>query len=125
VAAPAPRRWFDLPLRALLVGLLTIFIALTGKALGPEVSGVMAMVPVVFISATIVLLTRLGGPATAAILSRAVLPIAGFGLALLVAHLATARIGSPAGLALGLATSLGFSGFLAIWHLRRAGRRHV
>ena len=124
MAAPAARRWFDLPLRAFLVGLLTIFIALTSQTLGPEISGVIAIVPVIFISATIVLLTRLGGPGTAATLSRAVLPIAGFGLALLVAHLATARLGSPVGLALGLATSLGFSGFLAIWHLRRAARRH-
>jgi hypothetical protein len=70
------------------------------------------------------MLTRLGGPATAATLSRAVVPIAGFGLALLVAHLATGRLGSPVGLALGLATSLGFSGFLAIWHLRGTRRRH-
>jgi hypothetical protein len=124
MASSAPRRWFDLPLRALLVGLLMIFITLTSKALGPEISGIMAIVPVVFISATIVMLNRLGGPATAATLSRAVVPIAGFGLALLVAHLATARLGSPVGLALGLATSLGFSGFLAIWHLRGARRRH-
>ena len=121
--ARAPRRWFDLPLPALLVGLLTILIALSSAALGPKFSGILAMTPVVFISATIVLLRRLGGPATAATLSRAVVPIAGFSLALLVAQLATARLGSATGLALGLATSFGFSGFLAAWHLRRSGRR--
>jgi len=120
VAAPAPRRWFDLPLRALLVGALTLVLALAGAALGPKYSGILAITPVVFISATIVLLVRLGGPATAATLSRAVVPIGGFGLALLVAHLATARYGSAPGLALGLATSLGYSSGLIIWHLRRA-----
>jgi hypothetical protein len=120
-AAPAPRRWFDLPLRALLVGLLTTLVALSSAALGPKISGILAIAPVVFISATIVLLARLGGPATAATLSRAVVPIAGFGLGLLVAHLATARLGSAVGLALGLATSLGYSGCLAVWYLHRLG----
>lgn len=122
-ATAAPRRWFDLPLRALLVVSLTIFVTAASTALGPKYSGILAITPVVFISATIVLLNRIGGPATAATLSRAVLPIAGFALALLTAHLATARFGSAIGLALGLATSLGFSGCLAILHLRRSGRR--
>jgi hypothetical protein len=117
-AAPAPRRWFDLPLRALLVGSLTVFVALTSEALGPKYSGILAITPIVFISTTIVLLKRLGGPATAATLSRAVLPIGGFGLGLLVAHLATARFGSVTGLSAGLATALCYSGCLAMWYLR-------
>ena len=117
-AAPAPQRWFDLPLRALLVGSLTVFVALTSEALGPKYSGILAITPIVFISTTIVLLKRLGGPATAATLASAVLPIAGFGLGLLVAHLATARFGSTTGLAMGLATALGYSGCLAVWYLR-------
>ena len=121
-AVPVPRRWFDLPLRALLVGSLTVLVALTSEALGPKYSGILAITPIVFISTTIVLLKRLGGPATAATLSRAVLPIAGFGLGLLVAHLATARFGSTFGLASGLATVLGYSGCLAVWHLRRTGQ---
>jgi hypothetical protein len=122
-AAPAPRRWFDLPLRALLVGLLTVIVALTSEALGSKYSGILAITPIVFISTAIVLLKRLGGPATAATLSRAVIPIGGFGLGLLVAHLATARFGSAMGLSAGLITSLGYSGCLAIWHLHRSGHR--
>ncbi len=120
-ATAAPRRWFDLPLRTLLVVSLTIFVTTASETLGPKYSGILAITPVVFISATIVLLNRIGGPATAATLSRAVLPIAGFALALLAAHPATAHFGSAIGLALGLATSLGFSGGLAILHLRRSG----
>ncbi len=122
-AAPAPRRWFDLPLRALLVGSLTVIVAMTSEALGPKYSGILAITPIVFISTTIVLLKRLGGPATAATLSRAVVPIGGFGLALLVAHLATARLGSPVGLSLGLAASLSYSGCLAVWHLHSSRRK--
>lgn len=121
VAIPAPSRWFDLPLRALLVATLTITVSLTSAALGPKTSGILAIFPVVFISATIVLLARLGGGATAAILARAVVPLVGLGIALLTAHLMTQRFGSAIGLSTGLAATLGYSLVLILWHLRGPG----
>jgi hypothetical protein len=118
VAVPAPPQWFDLPLRAALVATLTITVSLTSAALGPKTSGIVAIFPVVFISATIVLLARLGGPATAAILARAVVPLVGLGIALLTAHLVTSRFGSAIGLSAGLAATLTYSVILILWHLR-------
>jgi len=118
VAIPAPSRWFDLPVRALLVATLTITVSLTSAALGPKTSGILAIFPVVFISATIVLLARLGGGATAAILARAVVPLVGLGIALLTAHLTTQRFGSAIGLSTGLAATLSYSLVLILWHLR-------
>lgn len=118
VAIRAPSRWFDLPLRAALVAALTITVSLTSAALGPKTSGIVAVFPVVFISTTIVLLARLGGAATAAILARAVVPLVGLGIALLTAHLMTARFGSVIGLSAALAATLSYSLILILWHLR-------
>lgn len=124
IAIPAPTRWFDLPLRAALVATLTITVSLTSAMLGPKTTGIVAIFPVVFVSATIVLLARLGGAATAAILFRAVVPLVGLGLAMLTAHLTTLRFGSAIGLSLGLAATLTYSVILVLWHLRGSDILH-
>ncbi|MEX2615715.1 MAG: hypothetical protein WD767_06440 [Alphaproteobacteria bacterium] len=124
VAVPAPSRWFDLPLRALLVASLTIVVSLSSAALGPKAAGILAVFPVVLFSATIVLLARLGRAATAATLSRAVIPLVGLGLTPLTAHLATPHYGSGIGLALGFAATLSYSTVLILWHLRGTALFH-
>ncbi len=118
VAIPAPSRWFDLPLRALLVASLTIIVSLSSAALGPKAAGVLAVFPVVLFSATIVLLARLGRAATAATLVGTVVPLIGLGLTPLTAHLTTPYYGSAIGLTLGFASTLGYSAILILWHLR-------
>ena len=118
VAIPAPSHWYDLPLRALLVASLAIAVSLSSAALGPKTAGILAVFPVVLFSATIVLLARLGRAATAATLTRAVIPLIGLGLTPLTAHLATPHYGSAIGLTLGFAATLAFSATLILWHLR-------
>jgi hypothetical protein len=118
VAVPAPSHWYDLPLRALLVASLAIAVSLSSAALGPKAAGILAVFPVVLFSATIVLLARLGRAATAATLTRAVIPLIGLGLTPLTAHLATPHYGSAIGLTLGFAATLAFSATLILWHLR-------
>ncbi|MSO65664.1 MAG: hypothetical protein EXQ85_07710 [Alphaproteobacteria bacterium] len=107
VAGRAPsRRWFDLPMRALLVSAVVVAVALSGEWLGPGWTGVAAVFPVVFTSMLVILLNRVGGAATAALMAGSLMPLVGFSVAMLVVHLSAGRWGSAIGLSLGLATSL-------------------
>lgn len=93
IRAVAPPRWFDIPLRALLVGLLVGGVVTTSRAIGPTATGIAALFPVVFTSLTAILHPRIGGMATAAVLASASRAMPGFGLALLVLHLAAVPFG--------------------------------
>jgi len=98
------RRWFDLPLRAVLVaGLVTTVVSLS-RVLGPSFTGIGAVFPIAFSSLGFLALTRLGGAATAALMASAMRALPGFALALLTLHLAAPRIGSfqAMGVALGV-----------------------
>ena len=98
------RRWFDLPLRALLVATLVTTVVTGSRVLGPRFTGLGAVFPIAFSSLGLLALTRLGGATTAALMASALRALPGFALALLVLHLGAMRFGSfPAmGMALGV-----------------------
>jgi hypothetical protein len=75
---------------------------------------------VVFTSLILILQPRCGGPFTAAMLVNGLKGLLGFGLALVVLHLAAARMSAAPALLLALATSLGWNG--ALYGLRRLRR---
>lgn len=115
------RRWYDIPLRAALVsGLIGTVVTLSGWV-GPTVSGIIALFPVVFTSLIIALHRRIGQQATAALVANGLWGLAGFGVAIVVLHLTASHFGSAAGLSLALATSAGWN--IGMWlhgHHRRA-----
>ena len=119
-AAPMPPvrpRWFDVPLRALMVGVLVATVVELSGRLGPIVTGMLAVFPIVLISLTLILHPRIGGPATASVLAHTIAGLVGFSLCCLAARLAVPVLGNALGLSLALATAVIAN--LGIFALRR------
>jgi hypothetical protein len=107
------RRWYDIPLRASLVATLVATVVTLSGWVGPTVSGIIALFPVVFTSMMLILHPRIGGPATAAVLANSGWGLMGLGLAIAVLHVAALRFGSAVGLSLALATCVSWN--LGLW----------
>ncbi len=63
------RRWYDIPFRASLVATLVAIVVTLSGWVGPAISGMLALFPVVFTSLMLILHPRIGGPATAAVIA--------------------------------------------------------
>jgi hypothetical protein len=110
-------RWYDVPLRAGMVALLVATVVGLSARVGPTITGMLAVFPIVLLSLTLILHPRIGGPAAGAVLSNTMLGLVGFACTCLTARLAVEPLGSAAGLSLALAVSIGCN--LAFWRLRR------
>ena len=107
------RRWYDLPLRASLVATLVATVVTLSGWVGPTISGMLALFPVVFTSMMLILHPRIGGKPTAAVLANSAWGLLGLGVAIAVLHVAALRFGSAIGLSLALAICVGWN--LALW----------
>ena len=114
------RRWYDIPLRAIMVATLVAVVVSLSRWVGPFVSGTIALFPVVLSSVTMILHPRIGGPPTAAVIANSGWGLLGFGVAIAVLHVAALRFGSMIALSLALTTSVSWN--LGLWWL---GRRRV
>ena len=114
---PTAPRLSDLLLRAAMVAVLVGTVVALSSAVGPTISGILAVFPIVLLSLMLILQPRIGGPATAAVLANSLLGMAGFSATCLFAHLMVERIGVPLGLTLALAISIGCN--LVFWAFRR------
>ena len=118
---PARRQWYDVPLRALLVGALVAVVVGLSEQLGPTVTGILAVFPIVLVSLTLILQPRIGGPASASVMADTIHGLLGFSLCCLTARLLVPPLGAALGLILSLAMSVGANmGILAV---RRRKRR--
>jgi hypothetical protein len=111
------RRWYDIPLRAGMVATLVATVVGLSTRVGPTITGILAVFPIVLLSLMLILHPRIGGRATAAILANSMLGLVGFSLSCLAARLAVPPLGKAAGLALALAVSIGCN--LGFWWVRR------
>src|SRR5580693_6070890 len=111
------RRWYDIPLRAALVSTLVATVVTLSGWVGPSISGMLALFPVVFSSMMLILHPRIGGPPTAAVIANSGWGLLGFGVAVAVLHVAALRFGSMIALGLALATSVSWN--LGLWWLGR------
>src|SRR3954465_195803 len=66
---PIRRRWYDIPLRASLVATLAATVVTTSSWVGPKVSGIIALFPIVFTSMIFFRLPGIGAKPTAAVLA--------------------------------------------------------
>jgi hypothetical protein len=114
------RRWYDIPLRAALVATLVATVVTTSSWVGPKISGIMALFPVVFTSLMLILHPRIGGPPTAAVIANSGWGLIGFGLAIAVINVAVLQFGSAIGLSLALATCIFWNLGLYFWSRRKA-----
>ena len=113
------RRWYDIPLRAAMVALLVAVVVGLSARVGPAVTGMLAVFPIVLTSLMLILQPRIGGRATAAVLANTISGLGGFACCLLALHLAAVPLGSAAALTLALAVSIAAN--LSIWVARRRG----
>jgi hypothetical protein len=114
------RRWYDIPLRAGMVATLVAIVVTLSAHVGPTVTGILAVFPIVMTSLMLILHPRIGGRATAAVFANSMLGLVGFSLSCLTAHLTIVPFGKAAGLALALAVSIGCN--LVFWWMRRGKR---
>src|SRR6266566_3429926 len=116
---PPRRRWYDVPLRAGLVAVLVAIVVGLSARVGPTLTGMLAVFPVVLTSLILIFHPRIGGPATAAILANTLPGLVGFAFAMLALHLAAVPLGKAAALILALAISIGWN--LTLWLNRHRG----
>jgi hypothetical protein len=100
------RQWFDVPLRAAMVAILVGAVVTAGARVGPKLTGILAVFPIVLMSLMLVLHPRIGGQATAAVIANTMWGLIGFGLCILALHLAVVPLGAPAALIVTLGVSL-------------------
>jgi hypothetical protein len=113
----ARSRWYDVPLRAIMVAVLVATVVALSDRLGPVVTGILAVFPIVFFSVMLILQPRIGGPATAAVIANGILGLGGFSLCCLVLHLTAVPLGAWWGMLLALLASVAFN--IATWMVRR------
>jgi uncharacterized membrane protein YccF (DUF307 family) len=100
---------------------LVAIVVSTSGWVGPRVSGVIALYPIVFTSMMVILHPRIGGPPTAAVLANSAWGLLGFGMAIAVMHVAVVWFGSAIGLCLALATCVTWN--LTLWGIGRRAMR--
>jgi hypothetical protein len=110
-------RWYDIPVRAALVAAIVAVVVTLSNVVGPRISGVLALFPGVFTSLILILMPRIGGKATAALLANGQWGLIGFGLAIVALHFAALPLGRTAALSLALAICVTWN--LGLWSLGR------
>ena len=114
---PVNRRWYDVPLRATMVAGLVAAVVASSSRVGPTFTGLLAVYPIVMTCLMIIFHPRAGGPATATLIANTLWGLIGFSACLFTVHLATVPLGTPGGLVLALAVSIGWN--LIVWAVRR------
>lgn len=104
-----PLRWYDLAIRAGMVGTIVGVIVALNAVLGPRATGALAAFPIIFTSIMFILHRRFGGPACAAVMANGIIGLVGFGIAALILHLTTVPLGVPAALLLALAITVAWN----------------
>ena len=111
---PVRRGWVDIPLRVIAVVAVVGSAVVVGRMIGPRAAGVVALVPVVWISMAVVIYARQGGATCSAVLANGIVPMIGFGLGLAAIHLLVEHHGLTIALCVGLAVPVSFTLALTI-----------
>ena len=113
------RKWYDVPVRALMVACLVAAVVGLSGHVGPTVTGLLAVYPIVMTSLMLIFQPRVGGPATAALIANTMWGLVGFSACLFTVHLAVVPLGTWAGLVLSLMVSVVWN-LVLYWIRRRA-----
>lgn len=113
------KRWFDLPLRALLVGLVAGAVVTLSHTIGPDWTGLLAAFPLVLTSSIILMQPRVGAAATAAALATAIQGIVIYPLAFLLIYWFSVDWGVWWAFLAALATIVGWAGLVYAWRAPR------
>ena len=116
---PLEPRWYDIPVRALAVGVFVAVVVGLSNVLGSAGSGLGAVFPITFSSVTVILHLRLGGPAAAKTLASGLRTVSGMAPVLLIMALAVTQWGAVIGLSLALACSTCYAAVLIVIEMRK------
>ncbi|MFY0611678.1 MAG: hypothetical protein JXQ99_09160 [Hyphomicrobiaceae bacterium] len=111
---PAKRSWIDIPVRVIAVVGVVGSAVVVGRMIGPQAAGVVALIPVVWISMAVVIFARQGGATCSAVLANGIVPMIGFWLGLTAVHLLVMSHGLTVALSVGLAVPVVFTLALTI-----------
>jgi hypothetical protein len=118
--APVPRlarQWYELPLRTALVCVLMGAVLGLSHWAGPSAIGMLAVYPISTTCTMLIVHTRIGGHASAAVIANGLWGMMGIGLGLLALSETIAPLGVTAALALALAVPVSWN--LSVWYSRR------
>lgn len=122
LTAGAPRSvqesWIDLPIRALVIGIVVATVVSVSQLIGPGWTGLLISFPVTLSSFAIMLHTRQGGRALSATMAMALRAMPGFVLAVMTVHLVVPLQGSAIGLSCALGASLVYAIAMMLWRIR-------
>ncbi|WP_439573844.1 hypothetical protein [Phreatobacter sp.] len=114
VAVPPVRRWFDIPLRAMIVMTVVVTVVLVSESIGPGASGIAAMFPASYTSFILIMHRRLGGTVVAAALANGLVMLVGFVGFLAVLHVLAAAGRPWTGLLAGLSIPVAWSALVLV-----------
>jgi hypothetical protein len=112
------RRWYDVPFRTAIVAVFVSIVVAVSAHVGPAITGMLAIYPIVLSSLIVILQPRVGGTATASLIAHGMFGTVGFATSMLVLHLMAPIFGSGLGLSAALAICIGWNLMLLL--LRRA-----
>jgi hypothetical protein len=122
---PIVRRWYDVLVRAFLVACLVAAVVGLSGHVGPTVTGLLAVYPIVMTSLMLIFQPRVGGPAAAALIANTMWGLVGFSACLFTVHLAVIPLGTWWGLLLALVVSVVWDVILYWWRRRAFARRLI
>jgi hypothetical protein len=105
---------FDIPLRALAAAIVVAVVTTASYSIGSFASGIFAVFPIVMCSSVVILHPRLGGEATASMLSHAQVALIGLALSFIGVHYAAVPLGSLWALVIGIGVAVGWTGLLML-----------
>ncbi len=109
-------RWYHLPARAAAVGFFVAGVVTLGNVIGPEATGILSVYPVTLTSLLVLVMPRLGGQTTAALMAGIVRSMVGFALGFIVIYLTVIPWGAALSLSAGLAVMLVWAAFRLAHH---------
>lgn len=115
------RQWYELPLRAALVCALMGSILAVSHWAGPDATGMLAAYPISTTSTMLVVHTRIGGRASAAVVANGLWGMVGIAWGLFALASAIVPLGTIAALALALIVPVTWN--LSMWLLQHRGLR--
>ena len=116
VMPPKVRKWYDIPLRTLMVCALMGTVLLISNVVGPRATGFVAVFPISTASTMLILHPRIGGKATAAVITYGLFGLAGIGAGLIALNLAIMPFGIVPALALALLVPITWN--MTVWVIR-------
>jgi hypothetical protein len=116
VMPPKVRKWYDIPLRTLLVCMLMGTVLVISNVVGPLATGFVAVFPISTTCTMLILQPRIGGPASAAVIANGLFGLAGIGVGLAALYISITPLGMAPALALALVVPVTWN--LMVWVIR-------